>query len=211
MSTRESASLVVGILGGTATVINLGALVTVSDVLISVAASSGITYGVVTVIMKSQKSQVTDTVINSNSQVPTSSSDGHLHEMTEEIRVFLGSLKPAPSEKDGWYPDPALLFRMRYFNQGEWTLAVVDSDTEIEKIAAISQFLPHLHEANEHTDPQMVSRISEQTETQKSAYSAGKAASSISQTVDNLERLARLRESQMITEEEYLLLKQQVI
>ena len=211
MATRESASVGMGILGGLASVASLGDSVTAPDVLIGAAVCWVITYGIGTMIMKSQTPAPSNTTESQRSRVSLPSGPNQKVEVTVELQDFLNSLKPAPTGEDGWYRDPANLFKLRYSHQGRWTLAVSDSDTELEKSAALTQFLPHLQKQPDQINSRMNAPVSEQAGVSENSRQAEKDAASIGQRVEHLERLAKLRENQMISEEEFQLLKKQII
>ena len=198
-------------LGGLATVTSLGENVTVPDVLISAGACWGITYAISTAILKTRSSNSVNSKEPQQSSVLQSSDPIDLGEMSTEINTFLSSLKPEPSGNDGWYRDPSSLFMFRYFHAGKWTRAVSDFDTEIEKAAALSKFLPHLNEPLEPSDRPLTTSSAEQTGTPKKELPIDVDPSAISKRLEQLERLGKLREDQTISEQEFQLLKKQII
>jgi len=211
MDTRHSAALGVAMLGGLATVTSLGENVTVPDVLISAGACWGITYAISTVILKTRSSNSINSKESQQRSVLQSSDHIDLGEMSTEIQTFLSSLKLEPSGKDGWYRDPSSLFMLRYFHAGKWTRAVSDFDTEIERTAALSKFLPHLHEPLEPSDRPLTTFGAEQTGIPKEELPIDVDLSVISQRLEQLERLGKLREHQTISEQEFQILKKQII
>ena len=92
--------------------------------------------------------------------------------------------------------------------KGKWTSAVSESNTDTDKSAAIAEFLPHLLE---HSALQTNSPKSQDAGNSEDELEVEKESSLISQRVEQLERLAKLRENQMISEEEFQLLKKQII
>lgn len=49
----------------------------------------------------------------------------------------LGQFDVVPGRRDGWYKDPQKTFKLRYFQNGQWTQAAVNSDAESDKDMAI--------------------------------------------------------------------------
>ena len=210
MDTRKWVAVLIGILGGLGAFAALGESVTELDVLIGAGTCWGIAYGIGTMIMKSKSSASSNTAEKQYSR--DSLSPGKNLNASPRVTTTKKLRPEAQSNrwlrKDGWYQDPKNYKKLRYFHQGEWTSAVSDSNTDKDKSAAIAEFLPHLLE---HTALQTDSPKSEDTGNSEEALRVEKESNLISQRVEQLERLAKLRENQMISEEEFQLLKKQII
>jgi hypothetical protein len=210
MDTRKWVAALIGILGGLGAFASLGESVTELDVLIGAGTCWAIAYGIGTMIMKSKSSTSRNTAekqYSRDSLSPRKNLDASPRATTtKKFRPDAQSNRWL--RKDGWYQDPKNYKKLRYFHQGEWTSAVSDSNTDTDKSAAIAKFLPHLLEHTAlHTDLPK----SEDTGNSEEALQVEKESNLISQRVEQLERLAKLRETQMISEEEFELLKKQII
>lgn len=103
-----------------------------------------------------------------------------------DIDGFLASLPIALNQPDGWYPDPSRSFRWRRLADGAWSTDVSDEPLE-------EMMQPGLPESEETFD--------EGTADIKRDDSV----------VDQLERLAVLRESAMLTDAEFRLAKERIL
>ena len=212
MDTRQWVAVLIGILGGLAAFVNMGESVTELDVLIGAGTCWAIAYGIGTMIMKCKSSasrNVAEKQYSRDSLSPGKNLNASPR-VTTTKKLRREDQGNRWGRKDGWYRDPeASNYKgLRYFEQGEWTSAVSYSNTDTEKSAAIAEFLPHLLE---HGASQTDSPKSEDTGNSEEALRAGKEVASIGQRVEQLERLAKLRENQIISEEEFQLLKKQII
>lgn len=210
MDTRKWVAVLFGMLGGLAPIASLGESVTDFDVLIGAGTCWAIAYGIGTVIMKNKSSASRNTA--ENAYFRDSLSLGKKLNASPQATTT-EKLRPEDQSKrllltDGWYQDPRNYKKLRYLHQGWWTSAVSKSNTDTEKSAAIAQFLPHLLE---HSTLQTDSSKPEGSGISEGAFQAEKDAAFIGQRVEHLERLAKLRENQMISEEEFQLLKKQII
>lgn len=209
MGTREVLSTAVAVLAGLGTVQNLGETVTAPDVLISASICFGITYGVSTAFMKLGKRENS----HYDNSAPDFSETNHQnpHPIDPELQAFLNSLPKRMNEEDGWYRDPANLYLLRYFSNGRWTLAVSDSDSDSEKSSAIAKFLPYLESLNKADAPSDRSSTAVRQHGNSTVEPKNANLDSTAEKLNHLERLGNLRRSNTITEEEFQILKKQII
>lgn len=129
------------VLGGFAAIAALGGSVTLIDIILGASLNGGITFGIATLLI-SQKSAITQ--LAPKSILRESATKVAIYDEMEiptEMKDFLDSLEIVPGRLTGWYKDPSNLYKLRYFQNGKWTLAVSDSDSENEKSEALSRVL----------------------------------------------------------------------
>lgn len=192
-------------LGAIAAIVSLGQLVTIVDIILGAATLGGITYGIASVF-KSQESNKTGSVgITMNSQIIANYDD---MDLPNDVKEFLKSLEIVKNRLDGWYRDPSKLFRLRYFQKGRWTLAVSDSESETEKAEAISKFLkPTSTTVKTVSQPATIQTTANMTSPPHSLT----MLPLVNQTIEQLERIAELRQNNVISQQEFEKLKTQIL
>lgn len=194
-------------LGIIAAVASLGANLTIPDVLIGCVTGALIGGGL------GAANKETAGMTSKPGRPTTQTFQIYEFEVSEEMKKFLLSLPVLQGRLNGWFKDPAGLFLLRYFYNGQWTLAVSDSESEHEKSAALASLRPASKPLNEMTgltadayrDPSASDPgAGESTLTGSPPNTPLLAPSPIkTDLVSQLERLASLRNSGALTEIEF--------
>ena len=207
MDNRGKWTIGMAILGGIAA--SQGAVRTPVDTILGALINGGLTYGIASIYI-SQKSKTTkfNSVANDTQREFTMTPNLDDSVIPDELKEFLQTLEIVPGRNNGWYKDPSNLYKLRYFYKGKWTLAVSDSESEIEKKEAI---LKHLK----------ASPISETSSSPpiKNDHVASKSypapipnePTAMNQRIEQLERIAELRQNNMITDLEHEKLKSEIL
>jgi len=205
------------ILGGIAAAASLGKLVTLPDNLIGSAIMGGITFGIASlkVSRRIDVNEPSGLKSYSPTTMPLSSSK-YEFDLSDEMRDFLNSLELIPGRSDGWHKDPANLFNFRFLYKGKWTLAVCDSENELEKSAALSAFLRTIKsEKPMPVDAEIISGLESQAVLKpRKAQTPGTTVSNqaeVNSIVGQLERLASLHAAKVITDQELEELKRKLL
>ena len=196
------------ILGGIAA--SVGEVRNPIDTILGATINGAITYGIATIYISSQKSKQTKTAATSTTNGKNTMTRLNFDDtqIPIDMREFLQTLEIVPGRNNGWYKDPANLYLLRYFHNGKWTLAVSDTDSETDKNSALSEYMrPNSFISNAKTEPLATKEFTNQLVTASStSTSVG-----ISQKIEHLERIAELRNRNMISEGEYEQLKKDVL
>jgi len=195
------------ILGGIAA--SQGAVRTPVDTVLGALINGGLTYGIASIYI-SQKSKTTklNSASNGTQRELTMTPNLNTSNIPDELKDFLKTLEIVPGRNNGWYKDPSNLYKLRYFYKGNWTLAVSDSESEIEKEAALFQYLK--------TSLPPETSISAQTtinyvESNSNPTLTLKEPTAMNQRIEQLERIAELRQNNMISELEHEKLKSEIL
>jgi hypothetical protein len=195
------------ILGGIAA--SQGAVRTPVDTVLGALINGGLTYGIASIYI-SQKSKTTklNSTANGTQREFTMTPNLNTSNIPDELRDFLKTLEIVPGRNNGWYKDPSNLYKLRYFFKGNWTLAVSDSESEIEKEAALFQYLK--------TSPPSETPISAQPTITHIASNSNptptlKEPTAMNQRIEQLERIAELRQNNMISDLEHEKLKSEIL
>jgi hypothetical protein len=195
------------ILGGIAA--SQGAVRTPVDTVLGALINGGLTYGIASIyISQKSKTPKSNSVANGTQRAFTMTPNLNTSNIPDELKDFLKTLEIVPGRNNGWYKDPSNLYKLRYFYKGNWTLAVSDSESEIEKEAALFQYLktsppPENPIAAQATITHVVSN-SNPTNTLKEP-------TAMNQRIEQLERIAELRQNNMISELEHEKLKSEIL
>jgi hypothetical protein len=207
MGNREKWTIGMAILGGIAA--SVGEFRNPIDTILGATINGAITYGIATIYISSQKSKQTKTTTTSTTNEKTTMTrlnfdDSQIH---IDMREYLQTLEVVPGRNNGWYKDPANLYLLRYFHNGKWTLAVSFTDSETDKNSALSEYRRPDFISTSKTEPLVSKALTNQLLTTSStSNSVG-----ISQKIEHLERIAELRNRDMISEGEYEQLKKDVL
>jgi hypothetical protein len=128
--------------------------------------------------------------------------------VSDDMKEFLQTLEIVKGRHDGWYKDPSNLYKLRYFYQGKWTLAVSDSDSAQEKSEALSKHLTPSAQTETLAPPAESSR---DTAPRFNPVSPKSVPSDMNQKIEQLERLGTLRKNNMISESEHERLKSEIL
>jgi hypothetical protein len=153
------------------------------DTLLGAGIWGGIFGGVVALYEKLSSRSNRQLAPTSGNSAPVSTSVNYAE---DDIDGFLASLPVAPNQEDGWYSDPARSFRWRHFAGGAWSTDVSDELPET--------LVPHRAPESEESydvDSAVVPRDNS--------------------IVEELERLAVLRRSGMLSDEEFRLAKERIL
>lgn len=208
MGNREKWTIGMAILGGIAA--SVGEVRNPIDTILGATINGAITYGIATIYISSQKSKQNETIIAStknerNTMTQLNFDDS---EIPIETREFLQTLEVVPGRYNGWYKDPSNLYMLRYFHNGKWTLAVSDTDSETEKNSAISKYIrPNSFNPTPRTQPLMTKTSTNQL----AAPNSNPNSVGLGEKIEQLERIAELRNRDMISEAEYEQLKKDVL
>ena len=192
MGNRTYWTIGMSLLGAIAAIVSLGQLVTIVDIILGAAILGGITFGVCSTF-KSKESSQTKTI----SKAPAN-----------RISNFFKTAVTGAPQSDGWYNDPSGLDFWRYFENGQWTIDVrhrhepsttVDLSPEVSEPTPPDNFSNSLHERIE-SGP-------------RSGDDATKPAESVqlSQRLEQIERIAELRQNDMISRQEFEKLKSEIL
>ena len=196
------------ILGGIAA--SVGEVRNPIDIILGATINGAITFGIATIYISSQKSKRNKTSIASdtnerNTMTPLNFDNSQIPSDMEE---FLQTLEVVPGRYDGWYKDPSNLYMLRYFHKGKWTLAVSDTDSETEKNSTLSKYI----RPNSSSPTPRTQRLATETSANPLAtVSSTPNSVGLSQKIEQLERIAELRNRDMISEAEYEQLKKDVL
>jgi hypothetical protein len=179
-------------LGGITPIVSLGQLVTVVDIVLGAAVLGGITFGVCSMFNSNGSSQ-TKTIVNSP---------------TNRFSKFIKTAVSGVPQANGWYRDPSGLDLWRYLENGQWTIHVshgqkdttsMNTPSEISEPASSDNFMNSLHERIESSE--------------RSVDSATKPAESVqlAQKLEQIERIAELRQKDMISQQEFENLKSEIL
>ena len=207
MDNRGKWTIGMAILGGIAA--SQGAVRTPVDTVLGALINGGLTY-VIASIYISQKSKTpkSNSVANGTLREFTMTPNLNTSNIPDELKDFLKTLEIVPGRNNGWYKDPSNLYKLRYFYKGNWTLAVSDSESEIEKEAALFQYLK--------TSPPPENPIAAQTTithvvSNSNPTNTLKEPTAMNQRIEQLERIAELRQNNMISELEHEKLKSEIL
>ena len=228
MGNREKWTIGMAILGGIAA--SVGEFRNPIDTILGATINGAITYGIATIYISSQKSKQTKTTTTSTTNEKTTMTrlnfdDSQIH---IDMREYLQTLEVVPGRNNGWYKDPANLYLLRYFHNGKWTLAVSFTDSETDKNSALSEYRRPDFISTSKTEPLVSKALTNQllttSSTSKTEPLVSKALTNqllttsstsnsvgISQKIEHLERIAELRNRDMISEGEYEQLKKDVL
>ena len=229
MGNREKWTIGMAILGGIAA--SVGEVRNPIETILGATINGAITYGIATIYISSQKSKQTKTTTTSTTNEKTTMTrlnfdDSQIH---IDMREYLQTLEVVPGRNNGWYKDPANLYLLRYFHNGKWTLAVSFTDSETEKNSALSEYRrPNSFISTSKTEPLVSKALTNQLLTTSSTSKTEPLVSQaltnqllttsstsnsvgISQKIEHLERIAELRNRDMISEGEYEQLKKDVL
>ena len=196
------------ILGGFAA--SFGEVRSPIDIILGATINGAITFGIATIYISSQKSKRNKTGTASdtterNTMTPLNFDNSQIPGDMEE---FLQTLELVPGRYDGWYKDPSNLYRLRYFHKGKWTLAVSETDSETEKNSALSKYIrPNSSSAT----PQTQRLATEASTNPLATVSSTPNSVGLGQKIEQLERVAELRNRDMISEAEYEQLKRDIL
>jgi len=209
MDTRGKWAIAMAVLGGIAA--SQGEVTTLPDILLGAGLNGGIAYGIGTLVI-SQKSKLKKLDSRPAPQAGNAMSVNYNElDIPDEMREFLQSLEIVPGRLTGWYKDPSNLYRLRYFQNGKWTLAVSDSESENEKSEALSRVLK-LHSSNNMVKPTQSTTDSVVPTNEKSAlFSSQEKQSDVGSKINQLERIAELRRLNVLDESEMNKLKQEIL
>lgn len=199
MGNREYWTIGLAFLGAVAA--SQGQVTTFPDILLGATLSGGMAYGIGS-IFKSENSKLKK--LANKKPLDEMPEDYTLADLSTDDREFLQSLEIVTGRLDGWYRDPSGLYRLRYFKNGEWTLAVSDSESELEKIQALVKISKKTSNAKFATSSQANPQTSPNT---LSASTPTHLQQILNHSIEQLERIAELRRSNMISEAEYEKLK----
>ena len=207
MDNRGKWTIGMAILGGIAA--SQGAVTTPVDTILGALINGGLTYGIASIYI-SQKSKTTkpNSAANNTQREFTMTPNLDNSVIPDELKEFLQTLEIVPGRNNGWYKDPSNLYKLRYFYKGNWTLAVSDSESETEKEAALFQYLK--------TSPPPETPISAQTTNNHGASKSYPAPipnepTTMNQRIEQLERIAELRQNNMISDLEHEKLKSEIL
>jgi hypothetical protein len=190
MGNREYWTIGMASLGAIAA--SQGQMTTLPDILLGAALSGGIAFGVGS-IFKSEDSNKTGTIGNST---------------VNRLSNFRKTAVPRLPKVDGWYRDPSGLDIWRYFENGQWTLDVSDKYKKANKTKKTAE------------DPEPTSSVldsnlpHERSESSaRGGDSATKSAESVqlSQRLEQIERIAELRQNDVISQQEFEKLKSEIL
>lgn len=180
------------------------------DTIFGATINGAITFGIATIYILSQKSNYdkTSTASNTIERIAMTQLNFDDSQIPSDMREFLQTLEVVPGRHDGWYKDPSNCYMLRYFQKGAWTLAVSDTDSETEKNSSLSQFI----RANSFSPAPQIQPLATETSVNRLAtvHSAPNSMG-LSQKIEQLERIAELRNREMISEAEYEQLKKDVL
>ena len=195
------------ILGGIAA--SQGAVRTPVDTILGALINGGLTYGIASIYI-SQKSNTTksNTAANGTQREFTMTPNLNDSNIPDELKDFLQTLEIVPGRNNGWYKDPSSLYMLRYFHRGKWTLAVSDSESEAEKQESLAKHMK--------TSPTTEIPISSPTTNThvvsiSNPNSLLKEPTAMNQRIEQLERIAELRQNNMISELEHEKLKSEIL
>ena len=182
-----------------------GEVTTLPDILLGAALIGGITYGIASVFKSKESNKTKSAGITMSSQVVANYDDTNL---PNDVKEFLKSLEIVKNRLDGWYRDPSGQYRLRYFQKGRWTMAVSDSESDTEKSEALSKFLK--------PTSTIATTISQPATTPTSANMTSQPHSSptptpVNLTIEQLERIAELRQNDVISQQEFEKLKSEIL
>jgi hypothetical protein len=210
MGNREKWALGMAFLGGIAA--STGEVVHPIDTLLGALILGGITFGIASITGSLQtKPTASGSTANGHqgvtgvTGVTANYSDANV---SDDMKEFLQTLEIVKGRHDGWYKDPSNLYKLRYFHQGKWTLAVSDGDSAQEKSEALSKHLAPSAQVDALAPPAELSR---DTAPRFNPVSPKSVPSEMNQKIEQLERLGTLRKNDMISESEHERLKSEIL
>jgi hypothetical protein len=207
MGNREKWALGMAVLGGIAA--STGEVVHPIDTLLGAVILGGITFGIASITGSLQtKPTASGSTANGHQGVTGVTANYSDANVSDDMKEFLQTLEIVKGRHDGWYKDPSNLYKLRYFHQGKWTLAVSDSDSAQEKSEALSQHLTPSAQTETLAPPAESSR---DTAPRLSPVPSKSAPTDINQKIEQLERLGTLRKNDMISEAEHERLKSEIL
>jgi len=189
-------------LGGFWAIPTLGSAVTIPDMLAGALASGGITFVIASIIGSindGNKNQNSSRVITSGPM----NAGNYEFDISDEMKEFLDSLEIVRGRTNGWFVDPSNLYKLRYFHNGRWTLAVSDSESELEKSAAFAALSQSVKR-----EPNQTKRTSLAAPNPQIGYST---AAPDADVIAQIERLSALHSSGALNDSEYQQAKQILI
>jgi hypothetical protein len=195
------------ILGGIAA--SQGAVRTPVDTILGALINGGLTYGIASLYI-SQKSKTTksSSATNDTQREFTMTPNLINSNIPDELKDFLQTLEIVPGRNNGWYKDPSNLYKLRYFYKGKWTLAVSDSESEAEKQESLAK---HLKTSLSTETPISSPTINTHVASNSNPTSLLKEPTAMNQRIEQLERIAELRQNNMISDLEYEKLKSEIL
>ena len=195
------------ILGGIAA--SQGAVRTPVDTILGALINGGLTYGIASLYI-SQKSKITksSSATNDTQREFTKTPNLINSNIPDELKDFLQTLEIVPGRNNGWYKDPSNLYKLRYFYKGKWTLAVSDSESEAEKQESLAK---HLKTSLSTETPISSPTINTHVASNSNPTSLLKEPTAMNQRIEQLERIAELRQNNMISDLEYEKLKSEIL
>lgn len=208
MGNREKWTIGMAILGGIAA--SFGEVRSPVDTILGATINGAVTFGIATIYISLKKSKRNKTSTASdtterNTMTPPNFDNSQIPSDMEE---FLQTLEVVPGRYDGWYKDPSNLYRLRYFHKGKWTLAVSETDSETEKKSALSKYI---HPNSSSPTPRTQRLATEASTNPLATVSSTPNNVGLGQKIEQLERIAELRNRDMISEAEYEQLKRDVL
>lgn len=208
MGNREKWTIGMAILGGIAA--SVGDVKNPIDTILGATINGAITFGIATIYISSQKSKYnkTSTASNTTERNTMTRQNFDNSQIPSDMREFLQTLELVPGRHDGWYKDPSNCYMLRYFQEGEWTLAVSDTDSETEKSSSLSKYI----RPNSFSPTPLAQSLATETSVNSLATVRSTPNSvGLSQKIEQLERIAELRNRKMISKAEYEQLKKDVL
>jgi|FLOH01.1.fsa_nt_gi hypothetical protein len=190
------------VLGCISAITTLGAKVTIPDVAIGGIAVGGITFVIASIIGSindGNKNQNSSRVITSGFM----NAGNYEFDISDEMKEFLDSLEIVRGRTNGWYVDPSNLYKLRFFHNGKWTLAVSDSKSEFEKSAAFAAFSQSVKRELSQTKRTSLAAPNPQFEHSTAAPDAD--------IIAQIERLSALHSSGALNDSEFQQAKQILI
>ena len=208
MGVREKWTIGMAILGGIAA--SVGDVKNPIDTILGATINGAITFGIATIYISSQKSKhdKTSTAANTTERIAMKQLNFDDSQIPSDMKEFLKTLEVVPGRNDGWYKDPSNCYMLRYFHNGKWTLVVSDTDSETEKSSLLSKYI----RANSSSPTPQIQPLATETSVNPLAIVHSTPNSvGLSQKIEQLERIAELRNREMISEAEYEQLKKDVL
>lgn len=205
MGNREYWTIGMASLGAIAA--SQGQATTLPDIILGAALTGGMAFGIGS-IFKAEDSKLKK--LADNKPLVELSVDYSQADLSDVDREFLQSLEIVKGRLDGWYRDPSNLYRLRYFRNGKWTLAVSNSESETEKTEALIKISTKTSATERPVSPP-VEPLSSSSGSTLSASTNTPVQHNLDHAIKQLERIAELRRSNMISDAEHEKLKSEIL